>query len=135
MSFSNWFENIVMNHIFGKSIHSATTMYIGLCSSNPGEDATGNNCHEMPNSNGYARVGASSSSWSSSSGGIIYNSATITFPNATGNWGTVTHFVLCNSGSWGGGNVLLYGVLDASRYITKYSVPRFDPWELSVSLD
>lgn len=135
MSFTNWMENVVLNHIFAKSTFSPWTIYVGLSSSNPGEGATGGNCKEMPDQRGYARVQTSSGQWTTSSGGVIYNAAEIVFNTASGNWGTVTHFVLTTSGSYGGGSVLLYGALYASRYIAAYSRPRFDPGQLSVSLN
>lgn len=135
MSYSNWMENQIQSHIFGKSIYYASTMYVCLCKANPGEGATGNNCQEVSNSYGYARVAASSGAWSSSAGGQIYNVGIIEFPVAMGNWGVVTHFALCNSGSYGGGSVIAYGSLFAARNITKYSQPRFDPGTLSITLD
>lgn len=135
MSYSNWMENRIQNHIFGKSIYYASTMYVGLCRNNPGEGATGGNCHEVPNIYSYARVAASPSAWSSASGGQIVNTAAIIFPYSTGGWGVVTHFVLCNSGSYGGGSIIVYGALSAARNITQYSRPRFDPGTLSITLD
>jgi len=135
MSYSNWMENKIQNHIFGKTIYFASTMYVGLCKSNPGEGATGGNCQEVPNSHSYARVAVSAGAWSSSSGGEIHNISEVVFPRATGNWGVATHFVLCNSGSYGGGSVIVYGSLSASRNITQYSVPRFNSGVLSITLD
>lgn len=135
MSFSNWMENKTLNHIFGKSIYNATTMYVGLCTANPGEGATGGNCNEVNNANGYARVAASSLAWSAASGGIISNVDAVEFPVATGGWGVATHFVLCNYGSYGGGNVIAFGSLAAARNITQYSRPRFDPGELSITVN
>lgn len=135
MSFTNWFENVILNHIFGKGNYSPQTIYVGLCSSNPGEGATGGNCYEMPNQYAYSRVQTSSGIWTTSSGGIISNAAEVVFPHATGNWGTATHFVLTNSGSYGSGSVLLYGALAASRYVARNSVPRFDVGELSVTVN
>jgi len=135
MSYSNWMENKVQNHIFGKVIYNPTTMYVGLCKANPGEGGTGSNCNEVNNAYAYARVAASSPAWSVASGGQIYNTAIIEFPRATGSWGVVTHFALFNSGSYGGGRLLIYGSLSAVRNITPYSEPRFDPGQLNITLD
>lgn len=135
MSFSNWFENILLNHIFSKGSYTPQTLYVGLCTGNPGEGATGGSCNEVSNANGYTRVQTSAGNWYAASGGEISNAAAILFPEATGTWGTITHFVLFNSGSYGAGNVLLYGVLSSPQSITKYRVPRFEAGTLGVSLD
>lgn len=132
MSYSNWMENRIQNHIFGKSIYFASTMYVGLLRANPGE---GGSYLEVNNTYDYARVAASSGAWSSSSGGQIVNTDTINFPRSTGNWGVVTHWALFNSGSHGSGNLLIYGSLAAARNITTYSEPRFNPGEISITLD
>lgn len=128
MSFSNWMENYILNNYV-----RVGTRYVGLCRNNPGEGATGSNCQEVVNSYGYARAVATGY-WSGASGGKIYNVTEVIFPPATGNWGVVTHFVICNSGSYGGGNVIVYGVLSQTRNITKYSRPRFAPGTLSITL-
>jgi len=128
MSFSNWMENYILNN----SVRVGTR-YVGLCRNNPGEGATGANCQEVANTYGYARAVATGY-WSGASNGQISNTSAIVFPLATGNWGVVSYFVVCNSGSYGAGNVIVYGSLSAARSITKYSRPQFSPGQLRITL-
>lgn len=136
MSFTNWMENKVLNHIFSKGTYSPQVIHVGLCSGSPGEAATGGSCNEVPNANGYARQSTSSASWNTSSNSEITNALVIIFPEAYPNgWGTVAHFALFNSGSYGGGSVLLYAALPSPVSMPRGSRPRFDPGTLKVGLN
>ena len=135
MSFGNWTENALMNHIFGKATFASPSIFVGLCTAFPGEGATGGSCSEVSNANGYVRIGIAANTWNWSSDGIVTNHDAIIFPRATGGWGTVTYFVLLNSGLYGTGQVLLYGALSQPRGISQWSRPRFNAGVLSVSLD
>jgi len=135
MSFSNWMENIVLNHIFSKAVYSPGPLWLGLCTNHPGEGATGGSCNEVANSNGYTRMQTSSTSWTTAAAGQIANALEIAFPLATGNWGTVKYFVLLNAGTYGIGNVLLYGELTTYRQIISGYQAKFPPSSLIVQLD
>lgn len=136
MSLSNWFENKVLNHIFSKGSYTPQILYVGLCTANPGEGGTGGSCNEVSNSNGYARKQTSSAYWNASSGGQLTNSLALVFPEAQpGGWGTITHFAIFNSGTYGVGDMLMYGALSQSKATEEGSLPRFDPGELVVTLD
>lgn len=136
MSFSNFFENRVLDHIFSKGIYSPQILYVGLCTANPGEGGTGGSCNEVPSMNGYARKQTSSAFWNASSGGSLSNALAIQFPEAQPyGWGTITHFVILDSGTYGIGNMLMYGALTQSRYTEEGSLPRFDPGELVVTVN
>ena len=123
---SNYLENKLIDHIFrGQTFTKPTSLWIGLCTAAPsdssiGTEVTGNN---------YARVEISCSlaNWvasqgvtsplaaSSGTGGATSNGSTITFPTPSGEWGTVTHWVICDAAT--SGNVLFYGALAASKLI------------------
>lgn len=135
MSFGNWFENKVLDHIFSKGNYTPQILYVGLCVANPGEAGTGGSCNEVANANGYAREQTSSAFWNTASGGQLTNALVITFPESTGIWGTVTHFVIVDSGSYGAGNMLLYGTLSPPIAIPQGSLPRFPVGTLVVTLD
>jgi len=130
MSLSNYLENKLLDHITGKSSYSAPTCYVGLSTADPGDDGSG---LAEPSGNGYARVETSASDWNSASGGSITNAEAISFPAATGNWGTITHVVLFDAAS--GGNMLASGALDSSQAISTDQVARFAAGTLTISLD
>jgi len=137
MSFSNVYENKVLDHLFSKST-SLTPMQpisVGLCIENPGEGATGNNCHELPNANGYARVVTIEGTWNTAAGGVITNVDTIAFNKATAHWGHVTHFVLFDSQVYGLGDIIFYGRLITPMTITFGYTARFETGLLEVSLN
>jgi len=129
-SFSNYWENKILDHVFNKAAYSAPTIYVGLSTADPGESGSG---LAEPSGNGYSRVQTSASIWSSASGGSLSNSQDVTFPEATGSWGTVTHFVLMDAAS--GGNVLAYGSLSQSKTVSSGDTVKFATGGLGISLD
>lgn len=105
MSFSDYWENKVLNHFFGKESYTAPEhIYVGLSLADPGDDGSG---VSEPTHESYARVETDPSDWTVASGGVIKNAVDLTFPVPTGDWGTVTHGILFDAAS--GGNFLAYG--------------------------
>jgi hypothetical protein len=64
---------------------------------------------------------------------MIDNANEITFPQASGNWGTLTHFALFDTAS--GGNMLAHGALSISKTISSEDTAKFAAGDLDVSLD
>lgn len=137
MSFSNTYEDKVMDHIFSKSapLTPMLPLSIGLCTANPTDSGTSTICYELADANGYARVVTIEGNWNVSSGGIITNADAIVFPKATGDWGQATHFALFTSQLYGLGDLVMYGPLSLPINIpTGYRV-RFNAGQLEASLD
>jgi hypothetical protein len=129
MSFSDYLENKVLDHVTGKASYTAPTAFVGLSTADPLDDGSG---LAEPSGNGYARVETAAGDWNSASGGSIDNADAITFPAASGSWGTVTHVALFDASS--GGNLLMSGALSSSETITIDQVPRFAAGELTLTL-
>lgn len=129
-SFSNYLEDKILDHIFGKASYTSSTIYVGLSTAEPLDDGSG---LAEPSGNGYARVVTSTSDWNVASTGTIDNVNTITFSEATGDWGTITHFVLFDAAT--AGNMLAYGALSQSKVINSGDTGKFDAGDLDVSLD
>ena len=129
-SFANFWENEVLDHLFGKGSYTPPTIYVGLSTADPGDDAAG---LAEPSGNGYARVSTSGSDWNAASGGSIDNANDITFPQASGNWGTLTHFALFDAAT--SGNMLAHGSLGTSKSISSGDTAKFAAGDLDVSLD
>lgn len=135
-------EDSVLNILFKNTSHPITIaapqnyfpLHIGLSRANPLGDASG---LDEPSGGGYTRVDTVVSDWDFASGGETVNGNTIIFPEATGNWGEVTHFAL-----FGGDEdiMLVYGELvniggtPTPRTIVIGDVPRFEAGTLKAVL-
>ncbi|HUV64199.1 MAG TPA: hypothetical protein VMW24_09885 [Sedimentisphaerales bacterium] len=128
--FSNYWENKILDHIFGKSSYTPPTIYVALSTADPLDD--GSRISE-PSGNGYTRVEISASDWSASAAGAVCNASNITFPTASGSWGTVTHFALFDSAT--GGNMLACGALEQPKVIGASDTGKFDAGALEIGLD
>jgi hypothetical protein len=129
-SFANYWENEILDHLFGKGSYTPPTIYVGLSTADPADDATG---LAEPSGNAYARVSTAGADWNTASGGTIDNANEITFPQASGSWGMLTHFALFDVAS--GGNMLAHGSLNISKTISSGDTAKFSAGDLDVSLD
>ncbi|MDI9433070.1 MAG: hypothetical protein QM570_15245 [Planctomycetota bacterium] len=129
-SFSDYWENEILDHLFGKGGYSPPTIYVGLSTADPGDDGTG---LSEPSGDGYARVATSAADWSAASGGALTNADAIEFPEAADGWGTVTHFALFDA-AWGG-HVLAHGALAEPKTIDSGDGARFAAGDLEISLN
>lgn len=129
-NFGNYLENKLLDHVFGKNSYTPPTIHVALSTANPLEDGSG---FAEPTGNGYARVQTTATDWNAASSGLTGNSTVIEFNEATGNWGTVTHFALMDAAS--GGNLLVHGTLSVSKSIGAGDTPEFAAGDLEISLD
>lgn len=130
---TNYMEDEIIDHILGEGGETwsrPANLWLALCTADPGEGATGANITE-PASN-YARKACDS--WNAASSRAIDNSAVITYDEATGSWGTVTHWAIVDSAS-GAGNVLAYGSLTVSKLIVSGDTPEVAVQDLDISVD
>ena len=138
MSFSNRTAQALLNSLMGKTsnfgaLASRPTVYVGLSTTAPTE--AGGNVTE-PSGNGYARVETAPADWNNATDAdpsVVSNAAAITFPAASGAWGTVTHFVIFDAAT--SGNVLGSAPLGTSKAPTDGDTPRFAVGDLVISLD
>ena len=126
MSFTNYLETEILDHVFGGNAYTApSTLYVGLYTAAPGETGGGT---ELSGS-GYARQSAAFTV----SGNTASNSANIEFPAATSNWGTVTHAGIFDAVI--GGNLIAYATLTSSKVVETGDILRFSSSQLQVTLD
>lgn len=137
MSFSDYLEDKVLDHVFGGTAYTApTTLYVGLFTSTASDSAAGTEV----SGNGYARQTAAFTV-SGTSPTTAASSANIEFPEATGSWGTITYAGIFDASS--SGNMLAYAQLtDPSDFSTPLSktvstgdVLRINAGNLKVTLD
>ena len=126
MSFSDYLEGKIVGHVFGGTAYTApTTIYVGLSTANPDEDASG---LAEPTGNGYTRKAVT---WSTS-GSTATNNGAIEFDTATASWGTITHIGLFDAAT--SGNMIAYAALSASKAIDTNDIFRIPDGDLDVSI-
>jgi hypothetical protein len=131
-AFSADLENKVMDHILGGSDYARLgTVYLALFTAAPNETGGGT---EVSGSS-YARVavGNNSTNWPAASGGQKSNGTAITFPTATGSWGSVTHWAIMSAAS--GGTLLFFGALTSAKTVSNTDSLTFGIGQLSITLD
>ena len=125
--FSNYLENKLLDHVLRNvSYTSPTTVYVGLYTTNPGEGNTGTEV----SGGSYARQVVSVTT---AAGGIVTSSADVTFPQATANWGTISHVGLLDAIT--SGNLLMYTPLTTSKTIETDDILKINTGSLTVTLD
>jgi|SRR5215218_11261844 len=103
--------------------------WLALYTATPTDSTAGT---EVANANGYARTAFTAAA---AAGGATSNSATITFPTATGAWGTITHWAQVDSATHGAGNIVIYGAFTASKTIAASDVFEILAGELDYTAD
>lgn len=129
MSLSNAYETSIINHVLGKSelsFNGSAVIDIALSTADPGE--AGASLAE-PTGNNYARKTTAPADWSVT-GGVASNAAEQAFPEASGSWGTITHFAIFIDDIFAGS-----GALTAPKAIGAGVVFRFAAGQLTITLD
>jgi hypothetical protein len=133
MPLTDAFEVIILDGIMGDPDYTPpTNWFVGLSTTTPTE--AGGNFTE-PVGNGYARVSTADADWDPASGTapvIKDNANAITFPQATGSWGTVSHFGLFDAST--GGNLRMWGVLATAKAIANLDTAAFAAAALVIKL-
>lgn len=131
-SFSDYLEDEILDHIFMTSWAALANVWVGLSTADPLDDASG---LAEPVGGAYARVSTAAADWNASTGSpsTVDNANDITFPEASGAWGLITHFALFDAVT--GGNMLMHGSLTASKTIGDGDTAKFAAGDLDVTLD
>jgi len=128
MSFSNYLETEILDHVFGGAAYTApATLYIALFTSNPDEDGSGTEV--STSGTAYARQTVAFTT----TGNTTSNTAAVEFPTATASFGTVSHVGVMDAST--GGNLLAYAALSSSKDIATGDVFRIPAGDLDISLD
>ena len=90
-SLSNFAENALINHLCNTAFTPAATMFVALCTADPTDAGTGASMSEVPNTNAYTRTAVT---FGAAASRRVVQSGAVTFPQATGTWGTISHWAL-----------------------------------------
>jgi len=132
MSFSDYLEDTILDHIFGKAAYTAPAhIYVAASLADPGESGTG---LAEPSGGNYARVETDPADWSTAVDGQIENTSAIVFTTPTADWGVITHVALFDAAT--DGNFLARGELPTVQNIYFGGAPlELSAGGLAVTLD
>ena len=133
MPLTQGYHQQLLDHLFmGTALTQPTNLWVGLSTTTP--TATGGNVTE-PSGNAYARVSTADADWAAATAAnpsVVTNANAVTFPTATGSWGTVTHVTLHTASS--GGAVVGFAALTASKAVTTDDTVEFAVGDLDVEM-
>ena len=128
MSFTNFLETEILDHVFAGSAYTAPgTLYLALYTAAPGE--TGGGTEVTTSGTAYARQSVAFTT----TGNTTSNSAAVEYPTATSAFGTVTHVGVFDAST--GGNLMAYAALSSSKTIDTGDVFRVPTGDLDITLD
>jgi len=129
-SITDFLENELLDHIFNAAYTSPTNIYLALATADPTDAATGAAMNECADSGSYARTAIS---FGLAAARTVTQDADVTFPTATGSWGTVSHWAITDNATHGAGNVLAHGAFGASKAVTTDDTPSVASAEIYVA--
>ena len=123
---STYLENALINATLRATTYTApATVYVSLWTSDPTDAGSGTEV----SGGSYARQAVT---FGAPSSGVSTNSADVTFPTATGSWGTVGWIGINDAAT--SGNLLYHTPLDVAKAITTGDVFKIATGNLSVEL-
>ena len=135
---SDYLENALLQRIFNGVAFVNPATYVALFTGDPTDAGNG----PEVSGNAYARVQVNPSSgaspkWNAAvvdgAGYLVDNHDAITFPQASGSWGTITHFGIFDAAT--SGNLLMYGPLSASKTVGANDTFLFAAGDLNLRLE
>ncbi len=132
-SLGDQIENELIDHVFNAGYTAPGTVYIGLSTADVLDDASGN---AEPVGSAYARVAVIVTAWTAAASRAINNNAVITFPKATGSWGTITHYAIWDAATGEtSADLIGHGALNTSKAIVVDNTPSIASGEIVVSFN
>ncbi len=123
---SNYLETALINATLRATTYTApTTVYVSLWTSDPTDAGSGTEV----TGGSYARTAVT---FGAPSDGVALNNADVTFPTATGSWGTVGWIGIHDASA--SGNLLYHTALDTSKTIDSGDIFKISTGNLSVTL-
>ena len=132
-AFSNHLEDELLDHVLNNNSYaSPNPIYVALYTVAPSDSGGGTEV----TGGAYARVSLDSSTadkWTlaGAGAGLADNTAAITFPTATANWGTVVSVAILDAAT--AGNFLLHGALTSSRVVNSGDTFEFAAGDLDIT--
>ena len=140
---SDFLEDELVKHIFRTgSFTKPTVLAFALLTTAAVDGDTGTFTSgtgvEVTNANAYARQDRPplDANWTATAGGDgeTDNAAAITYPQATGSWGTVAAAAICSSTTHDSGDMYLHGTVTTSKAIDNGDTAEFATGAVTVTL-
>lgn len=137
-SMTDVFEKKILDHIFRSAALGldATNVWVGLFTGAPSDSAAGTEV----TGGSYARAATNrttgSTVWNAATGNtpsLTDNAGIITFPTATANWGTVTHFGIFDAAT--SGTLMYWADLPTSKVVNNGDTASFAAGAIDVTQD
>lgn len=141
-AFSDYMEAQVLNWFKGTTMPAApTNLFVGLFTAQPADTGTAGapaDGTEVTAASAYARVSVTASTFwgavtASGTTQQITGGSTITFPQATGSWGTITGYGVWDAAT--AGHLLYYDAISNSQAIGNGQTPSLAGSQIVLSLD
>lgn len=132
MNLGDAYKNVVLDFLFGNlASPPPTTFYLALYTAAPSSSGGGT---EVPTTNGYARVAVSNdgSTWAASALGVKTTIAALTFPTASGSWGTITDYAFHDDPT--ADSIVEFGPLDTPVPVTSGETPQFNAGSAALTI-
>ena len=128
-SLSDYSENELLDHVLKVGAYTQpTNIYVALSTADPLDTGAG---ISEPVGNGYARK--VHNAWDAAAARLTENTGVVTFAQATGSWGTITHYALFDAIT--AGNMLAHGSLTTSKAIVSGNTPSIADGEIDISFN
>jgi len=126
-------ENELLDHVLGEGGETwarPNTLFLALCTADPTDSGTGSSITE-PSGGSYARQECND--WDAGASRATANSTKKTFPKATADWDTLTHFAICDHLTTG--NMIAHGTITPNKVVLQDNTPAVEIGDLDVSWD
>ena len=124
--------NRILDRSFGNQNYTVPSpMYVGLSTTTIQNDGTG----ATEPTGGYARVSvtnADKTNWTTALNGVLSNVNSITFPESTLSWGTITYVFISDQAT--GGNIMYFDALSPSRAVQSATTVLFVAGAMVISM-
>ena len=128
---TDYLEKKLLDHTLNVASFTFPTLHLALFTADPTEAGVLTN--EVANAGAYARV-ALAAKFTAAASETSANTAEIAFTQATASWGTVTHIGIMDGSVHGAGNMIYWGLLDASRLVDNGTTFKIPIGDLSLTL-
>jgi len=126
-SFSDYMENQIINHMLRNQAYTPpSTLYVALYTVTPSDAGGGTEV----SGGSYARQTVT---FSVASSGSTSNSADITYPQATADWGTIVAIGVLDNST--GGNLIAWGALTANKTVNNGDQFKIPAGNLTLTVD
>jgi len=126
-SFSDYYENKIIDHMLrNQAFTPPSTLYVALYTVSPTDAGGGTEV----SGGSYARQTVT---FAAASSGATSNSADITFPQATADWGTIVAVGILDAST--AGNLVAWGALTANKTVNNGDQFKIPAGNLTLSVD